>query len=150
MKNIIRALPEDAPTLLVLQKLAYRSEAELYDDFTIPPLTQSLTEMRRDITSKVFLKVPVKTKILGSVRAYQIGSTCFIERLIVHPDYQGKGIGTALMKQIESCFGQVQRFELFTGHKSDRNIHFYQRLEYKIFKSQKINNNLSFVFMEKQ
>jgi hypothetical protein len=28
------------------------------------------------------------------------------------------------MEQIESCFGQAQRFELFAGHKSDRNIRF--------------------------
>ncbi len=53
------------------------------------------------------------------------------------------------MKGIESHFGQAQRFELFTGHKSDRNIHLYERLGYKIFKREEINQNLSFVFMQK-
>ena len=150
MENITRASFEDAATLLALQKLAYQSEAQIYHEFTIPPLTQNLDEMRNDITSKVFLKAQIEGKILGSVRGYQEGSTGFIERLMVHPDCQGQGIGTALIKQIESCFGQVQRFELFTGHRSERNIHLYQRLGYKIFKNQKINNNLSIVFMEKQ
>lgn len=32
---------------------------------------------------------------------------------------------------------------------SDRNIHLYERLGYKIFKSEEINPNLSFVLMEK-
>lgn len=62
---------------------------------------------------------------------------------------QRQGIGTALMEQIESYFEQAQRFELFTGQKSDRNIQFYERLGYKVFKSEEINKNLSFVFMEK-
>ena len=149
MENITRASSEDAATLLELQKLAYQSEAQLYDDFNIPPLTQSLDEMRSDITSKVFLKALVEGKIAGSVRGHQEGNSCFIERLIVHPDFQGQGIGTVLMGQIESCFGKVQRFELFTGHKSERNTNLYERLGYKIFKNQKINKNLSFVFMEK-
>jgi GNAT superfamily N-acetyltransferase len=149
MENITRASAEDAVTLLELQKLAYQSEALLYDDFNIPPLTQSLDEMRTDITSKICLKASVEGNIVGSVRGYQEGHTCFIERLIVHPDFQGQGIGTALMEQIESCFRKVQRFELFTGDKSKRNIHLYEWLGYKIFKNQKINKNLSFVFMEK-
>lgn len=149
MENITRASSEDAVTLLELQKLAYQSEALLYDDFNIPPMTQSLDEMRTDITSKVCLVASVEGKIAGSVRGYQEGNTCFIERLIVHPDLQGRGIGTALIGQIELCFGKVQRFELFTGDKSKRNIHLYERLGYKIFKNQKINKNLLFVFMEK-
>lgn len=133
MKNITQASLEDAATILELQKLAYQSEAQLYKDFSC----------------KVFLKAEVESRIVGSVRGYQEGSTDFIERLIVHPDFQGQGIGTALMEQIEACFGQAQRFELFTGHKSERNIRFYERLGYSIFKSQEINKNLSFVFMEK-
>lgn len=149
MENITRASSEDAATLLELQKLAYQSEALLYDNFNIPPLTQSLDEMRTDITSKVCLKASVEGKIVGSVRGYQEKDTCFIERLIVYPDFQGQGIGTALIGQIESCFEEVQRFELFTGGKSKRNIYLYERLGYKIFKNQKINKNLSFVFMEK-
>jgi ribosomal protein S18 acetylase RimI-like enzyme len=149
MKNIIHASTEDAAAILELQKLAYQSEAKLYSDFDIPPLIQTMEELEVDFTGKVFLKAQVESKIIGSVRGYQSGNTCYVERLIVHPNHQGQGIGTALMESFESCFGQVQRFELFTGNKSDRNIHLYERLGYKIFKNAEINKNLSFVFMEK-
>ena len=149
MKNITRASPEDAITILELQKLAYQSEAQLYHDFSIPPLLQTVDELRNDFVDKVFLKIQSEGKIVGSVRGYQTGDTCYIERLIVHPDYQGKGIGTVLMQQIELCFCQARRFELFTGHNSKRNIHLYERLGYKIFKSEEINKTLSFIFMEK-
>jgi ribosomal protein S18 acetylase RimI-like enzyme len=173
MKKIATADSDDAPAILELQKLAYQSEAQLYNDWNIPPLTQTLDELISDFTTKIFLKAQIGDKIVGSVRGHQLEDTCYIERLIVHPDVRGQGIGTALMAQIESCFDslserlllrqrlcltagyrqrqrqRVRRFELFTGHKSDRNIHLYERLGYQLFKSEKITETLSFVFMEK-
>lgn len=149
IKNITYASTEDTVAILELQKLAYHSEAKLYNDFSIPPLTQTMEELEIDFNSKVFLKAQIESEIIGSVRGYQSGNTCYIERLIVHPNRQGQGIGKALMELFEAHFDQVQRFELFTGSKSDRNIHLYERLGYKIFKSAEINKNLSFVFMEK-
>ncbi len=149
MNYITQASPNDAAVILELQKLAYRSEAQIYDDFSIPPLMQTLEELRSDFAHAVFLKAEYEGEVIGSVKGHQAGDTCYIERLIVHPDCQGQGIGTALMKQIEPYFGQAQRFELFTGHKSEHNIRLYERLGYKIFKSEDINKDLSFVFMEK-
>lgn len=149
MNNITHASLEDLATIIELQKLAYQSEAELYNDFNIPPLTQNLHELKNDFPGKVFLKACVSGSIVGSARGYQAEDSCYIERLIVHPDYQGRGIGTALMNQIELCFVQAQRFELFTGQKSEDNIRFYERLGYRIFKSQEINKSLLFVYMEK-
>jgi ribosomal protein S18 acetylase RimI-like enzyme len=149
MNNIIHASLADLATILELQKLAYQSEAELYNDFNIPPLTQSLDELKNDFPGKVFLKAQVSGSVVGSIRGYQAENNCYIERLIVHPDRQRQGIGTALMNQIELCFVRAQRFELFTGQKSEHNISFYERLGYRIFKSQEINKNLSFAFMEK-
>jgi len=149
MKDISRASSDDAATILELQKLAYQGPAKLYSDFSIPPLTQTIDELRSEFVYKIFLKALVEGRIVGSVRGYEAEDTCYIDRLLVHPDYQGQGIGTALMRQIESCFGQAQRFELFTGHKSERNIRLYEQLGYLIFKSEEVNKNLSYVFMEK-
>jgi ribosomal protein S18 acetylase RimI-like enzyme len=149
MNRITQAESEDAAAILALQKLACQVEGAIYNDFNIPPLTQTLAELSHDFTSKVFLKAQCEGKLIGSVRGCQTGDTCYIQRLIVHPDFQGRGIGTALMAQIELAFEQAQRFELFAGHKSDRNIRLYDRLGYKIFKRQVIHENLSFLFMEK-
>jgi len=149
MKNITQASLQDAVSILELQKLAYQSEAQLYGDFCIPPLIQTLDELKSVFSGKVFLKVQIEDRVIGSVRGYQAGDTCYVERLIVHPNHQRQGIGTALMNQLELCFEQVQRFELFTGNKSERNIQLYRRLGYEIFKTQKVNKILSFVFMEK-
>ncbi len=47
--KIEEAGEEDAADILDLQRLAYQSEARLYDDYLIPPLTQTLDEMKGDI-----------------------------------------------------------------------------------------------------
>lgn len=146
---ITEAAIADAQDILDLQKLAYQSEAEIYNDFSIAPLTQTLEELRDDFKNKVFLKSVMYGKIVGSVRAYMEEDTCHIGRLIVHPNYQNYGLGRKLMHKIEARFPQARRFEAFTGHKSRRNIYFHQRLGYKIFKRERVSELRDRVFMEK-
>jgi len=76
---------EDAAKILSLQKMAYQSEAEIYQNYSIPPLTQNIKEIKEEFDSYLFLKAIDKKNIIGSVRAYSDGYSCFIERLIVHP-----------------------------------------------------------------
>ena len=147
---IEKATVKDAEELLALQKLAYRSEAEIYHDFSLPPLVQTLEGMKKDFVNQLFLKaVTEEGRILGSVRAYAKEGTCYIGRLIVHPDFQSQGIGTKLLNGMEGVFNTCQRFELFTGDQSERNLRLYQKLGYKIFKNAKMTDQTTIVFLEK-
>ena len=139
MNTITHASAKDAETILELQSLAYQSEAQRYDSINIPPLKQTIDELRSEFAYKTFLKIQVESWLVGSVRGCLKGDTCHIGRLI----------GTALLGEIESCFEKAQRFELFTGHKSEGNIRLYERLGYVIFKREEINHNLTLVFLEK-
>ena len=147
---IEQALKEDLKEILELQKLAYRSEAEIYNDYSIPPLTQTLDEIKEDFSFQTFLKIIVNRKIIGSVRAYKKKDTCYIGRLIVHPNFRNQGIGTKLLKEIEAKFNDIKRFELFTGYKSEKNVYLYQKLGYRPFKKELINENLQIVYLEKE
>lgn len=140
---------EDAAEILALQKLAYQSEAELYNDYAFPPLLQTLSELKEDFKTITFFKAVMNGIIIGSVRGLLKGDTCYIYRRIVHPMYQNLGIGKKLMNEIEFHFGFASRFEVFTGHKSKRNINFYERLGYKMFKCEKVNDKRHRVYMEK-
>jgi ribosomal protein S18 acetylase RimI-like enzyme len=147
---IEQAKVEDAEEILKLQKLAYQSEAEIHRDFSISPLIQSIQEIEAEFENRIFLKALVDDeKIIGSVRAYESQGTCFIGRLIVHPDFQNQGIGTSLMHEVERRFGDAKSFELFTGHLSKRNLYLYQKLGYEAFNREKVNENLVLVYMEK-
>jgi hypothetical protein len=47
MKRVVigAARVDEAEQILELQRLSYRTEAALYDDWTLPPLTQTLREL---------------------------------------------------------------------------------------------------------
>jgi ribosomal protein S18 acetylase RimI-like enzyme len=147
---IEKATVSDAGELLVLQKLAYRSEAEIYNDFRLPPLVQALESMEEDFKNHLFLKAVIDGRIIGSVRVNAREGTCYIGRLIVHPDFQNRGIGTRLMDEIEKVFNGCERFELFTGDRSERNLQLYQKHGYLIFKTAKITDQTNIVFLEKK
>jgi ribosomal protein S18 acetylase RimI-like enzyme len=146
---IVVATRKDAAEILALQKLAYRSEAEIYGDFSIPPLVQTLTEMEHDLESQVVLKAESSAGIIGSARAFEKDDTVFIGRVIVHPEHQGRGLGKSLMKAIEARFPAARRFELFTGVRSERNLHLYRKLGYKDLRTETVTPTLSFVYLEK-
>ena len=145
-----RANVEDVEEILALQKLAYQSEAMIYNDYTIPPLTQTLEEIMADFEKQVFLKVAVAGRIIGSVRVHVCEGTCFVGRLIVHPDFQNRGIGTMLLNGIEETFHDAERFELFTGSRSEKNLYLYQKQGYKMFRSEELTDKVSLVFLEKR
>jgi N-acetylglutamate synthase-like GNAT family acetyltransferase len=147
--KIEKAVITDAHEILKLQLLCYQSEAELFNDYSIPPLTQTVEDLKSQFNNHIILKAADQNIIIGSARAYQKDDTCYIGRVIVHPDYQNRGIGKTLMKEIENCFTEVKRYELFTGSKSVKNICFYRKLGYSIFKTEKLNNQVDLVYLEK-
>ncbi|MGA2617156.1 MAG: GNAT family N-acetyltransferase [Thermoguttaceae bacterium] len=141
---------DDSAAILDLQKLAYQSEAAIYDDFNLPPLTETLEALRSQFGSRVVLKAVDQGRIVGSVRGYQDGKTCHVGRLVVHPACRRQGIGTQLMNRIEASFGAAERFELFTGHRSATAIRLYERLGYRLFKQEPVHDRLILVFLEKR
>lgn len=147
--KIMPAVSGDIEELLIVQKLAYQSEAERYDNHDIPPLKETFSELIDQFSTHIFLKAVSQGKIIGAVRAFENNGTCHIGRLAVHPDMQNKGIGTALMKEIEKYY-RPERFELFAGSKSSKNIRLYQKLGYNIFKTAKYGcGKIEIFYMEK-
>ena len=124
------------------------TEAVLYDNFEIPPLTQTIEDLIAQFDDHTFLKVVNSSQIVGSVRAMCRGDTCYIGRLIVHPDFQNQGIGTRLLCEIEKC-RHAERYELFTGSKSERNLHLYKKLGYCEFRTETETDKLTIIFLQK-
>jgi len=147
--TIEKASIEDAEEILELQKLAYVSEAEIIDDFTILPLHQTIEEILSEFGHQIFLKVKINNKIIGSVRILLENDTCYIGKLIVNPKHQNSGIGKSLLRAAEKLYSNAKRYELFTGQKSERNLHIYKKNGYKIFRSKVVSEKLTLVFMEK-
>ncbi len=150
ISDIRDASTSDAAAIWEIQRLAFHQQAILYNDFKLPPLVQTLEEFMQDFEIHAFLKAIDGKKIVGSVRGRSEGTTCHISRLVVCPDYQNRGIGKRLMLAIEKKFGYAQRFELFTGHKSVKNLALYEKLGYREYKRIRQSDNVAPICMEKR
>lgn len=148
--EVIPATSHDAGELLTLQRAAYQSEALLYGDPALPPLVQTLPDLVRELQEAIALKAVRSGRIIGSVRARIDGAVGHIARLIVAPDVQGCGVGTRLMREIEARLcDDVQRFELFTGARSEANLRLYARLGYREIRRTSVTPALTLIYLAK-
>lgn len=147
--EICKAKKDDLPEILALQHLAFQSEVKLFKNKEDLPLKQTLDELADELDNGVILKlVSDDNAIIGSVRAKTKDGTTHIGKLMVHPDYRCRGLGSKLLTEIENCFPET-RYELFTATKSVNNIRLYQKRGYEIFDQKEINDELVFVYMQK-
>ncbi len=140
----------DIDEILGLQKRAFHSEAIFYDDFSMPPMTQTHDQMQEEFANRTLLKLTEKGRIVGSVRGHldPLTYTCHVGRLVIEPNRQGHGLGTRLMQAMDVLFAEAKRFEIFTGAKSLKTIRLYEKLGYLPFKEVSVGS-YNLVFMEK-
>ncbi len=144
------ATEDDLEQILTLQKRAFYDQALIYNDFALPPLTQTIDDLRNEFKDKQIYKVRKDGRIIASIRCYIKGNILFIEKLIVDPDCQNKGIGTGILTEIEERYASsVDGYALFTGHKSEKNLHIYNKLGYREVRRKTIKDDLKLIFMEK-
>lgn len=139
----------DAEEILDLQKAAFLGQAQIYNNFRLPPLVQTIDSIKQEFSSKSFLKAVFNDQIIASVKFMQSGNTVHVERLVVHPMFQNQGIGTYLMKTLEDKFPNGLTFRLFTGEKSSRNVHLYTKLGYQLVRKETTDQGIELVHMEK-
>lgn len=147
--RIERADVADAEEILSLIKRAFTSVGEQYGDPKLPPLTETLDSHRTRYEDHVVLKATRDGRIVGSVQGVMSGETCLVERLVVDPAHQGRGIGRALALEIENRFPQARRFELFTGHASAETLGLYESIGYRKCRTQPVHDRLTLVYLEK-
>ena len=140
----------DAGELLTLQRAAFVTEAQLYDDPRLPALVESLTELRAGLGHGPALKATEAGRIVGSVRARVADGVLHVGRLVVAPDQQGRGIGRALLAAVEQAAGpDVRRAALFTGHRSAGNLRLYTRAGYVEERRERVDDDLTLVHLAK-
>lgn len=148
MASISTANMNDLEEILALQKSAFITQAEIYGDYSIPPLVQTLEDTINEAGKSLILKAEKDGIIIGSVRGYKDNGTCYVGKLMVLHSYRNQGIGTRLLKAIEAAFPGC-RYELFTGYLSADNLRLYESLGYRRYKEERTGDNMVLVYMEK-
>lgn len=124
--------PDDAGEVLTLQRAAFVQEALIYRSVDMPPLTQTLDEVRAELEENLGCVALDGPRMVGAVRARRDGDLLLIGRIAIAPDQQGRGIGTTLLDAVETrgrAAGATEA-ELFTGSLSEANLRLYEREGY--------------------
>ena len=74
---------------------------------------------------------------------------CTIRALVVDPAHQGRGIGSTLLRALESALPDVQRFELTTNMLMENNVPFYERHGYSVYETIQHNEIIRLALMSK-
>jgi ribosomal protein S18 acetylase RimI-like enzyme len=122
-------LPGAAGELLTLQRAAYVTEAQLYDDVRLPALVQTVDELADELAQSACLAALTGSRLVGAVRTRERDGVLHVGRLAVVPDLQGRGIGTRLLRAAEQSTA-LPRATLVTGARSDANLRLYRRSGY--------------------
>lgn len=142
-----------AEQILKLQYLCYQSEAELYGDYSIEPLTQTLDSLKAELAGGTVLVARLGAEVVASVRASVDGAgTARVGKLVVHPRMQRHGLGGRLLDAIERRLGEggaARRFELFTGHRSESNLQLYRKHGYAPVSTRRVDERLTVVTLAK-
>lgn len=131
--GVVRLTDADAGEVLTVQRAAYVPEAQNYRDPALPPLVETLEEVRASLRSPdvVGLGLRERGRLLGSVRLRIEGDVAHLARLAVVPDRQGEGIGSVLLEACEAVLpARVTEIRLFTGSRSEPTIRLYERFGY--------------------
>lgn len=125
---------DEAGELLTLRRAAFVSEAQVYGDPNIPPLTQTLEELRADLAADgvVTLGARAGHRLVGSIRVSLEDKRATLGRLAVAPDLQGQGIGTQLLFAVLPYLPEgTEEIWVFTGQDSAHNIALYEKHGYE-------------------
>jgi N-acetylglutamate synthase-like GNAT family acetyltransferase len=90
-------------------------------------------------SAAVFLVCEIDGRIVGVARGNYDGSRAIIHQLSVHPAYQRRGIGTALVKEIENRF-QRMGAPTVSATVTEESLPFWQKVGFRRTKAFLVGN----------
>ena len=156
MISLTKASHDDAALIHKLQCQSFMPLYERYrDDDTSPakePIERIIAKLESDNTD--FYIIFVDDEPIGAVRVVREGLTdgveiCRISPIFILPEYQDKGIGSAVMEMLFERY-DVQRWRLSTILQEHRDCHFYEKHGFvRNGENVNIKDGMTLVFYEK-
>jgi ribosomal protein S18 acetylase RimI-like enzyme len=147
------ATAQDVEQIFKLQYLCFQSEAELYGNYRIDPLVQTLESVRGEVATDLVFVARLGDEVVGSVRGFSDGDgTGLIGKLCVHPRLQGHGLGARLLSAAESGLAagrSATRFRLHTGERSENNLRLYRNAGYATVGNATGDDGVRLILLEK-
>jgi predicted N-acetyltransferase YhbS len=119
----------DSDSILRIQREAF---AEYLGTYNVTAwTTETIEDLKRDAREKKVLVAEWDGTVAGSVRFWVVGGVCVIRLLSVSPHYQGRGIGKALMREVERQPMDAHKLYVCTMLRTTRNVSLFLNLGYR-------------------
>lgn len=132
MLTIRPAQIEDAPAMHELQQLAFAEEGRRSSKQDIPPLLEVVDSIARHIKDETALVALKDEKLVGCVRGVKSEKGYVVRALVVHPTCQSAGIGSKLLRALETQLVKPARVDLTTNTLMQGNVPFYEKHGYTV------------------
>ena len=129
MIHIRPASEADFAALLRVQQSAFGEYVNVYkvSGWT----TETLESLKEDAKEKHIFVAEEEGVVVGSVRFWTVAGVCIIRLLSVNPTHQGRGVGKALIREIELVAIDAHKFFACTMLRTGKNVHLFMSLGYK-------------------
>lgn len=141
---------DDVKDIIRVQKSAFGKISERLNSCSLPPMKETAEELEKKFDDNHIFVYEIDGKIVGSIRLEKSIESAEIRRLIVHQDYQKKGIGKELLQYILNFDKNIKRFTLFTENiENNPAVKLYKNYGFKIFKQKVMCDGTPLIWMEK-
>lgn len=129
MIHIRPATESDFDALLHVQQAAFGEYSAVYkvSGWT----TETLESLREDARDKHIFVAEQEGVVVGSVRFWTVAGVCVIRLLSVSPGHQGRGVGKALIREVEQVAIDAHKYFACTMLRTAKNVHLFMSLGYK-------------------
>ena len=129
MLHIRVANEQDFSSILQIQRQAFAQYEGTYK--TSGWTTETIEDLQRDAREKKILVAEWDGTMAGSVRFWTVGGVCVIRLLSVSPNFQGRGIGKALIQAVEARVTDAHKLYVCTMLRTTRNVTMFLNLGYR-------------------
>lgn len=136
-----------AEEIYELQQASYKIEADLIGFEKLPPLLESVDDIRH--SEEIFFGYYFNERMAGIISYKLINGTLDIYKLAVHPDYFKRGIAKQLLDHVENTQG-IKSIIVCTGFKNTPAVSLYSKLGFTETGTQEIAEGIYIICFEKK
>lgn len=118
-----------ARNIFELQRVSYQNEAKLIGSYEIPPLMETLNQLK--CCGETFLAFIEMGEIVAALSYKRENLVVDIHRMMVHPKHFRKGIAGQLLTYLEKLEADAQEFIVSTGAANTPAVRLYENQGFK-------------------
>lgn len=120
-----------------LQRAAYLIEAEIIGSMNLPPLRETFDQFQ-SCQETFFGWFEENGELAGAVSVTVTGNVLTICRLVVHPTYLRKGIGSKLLAFINTRYSSLKQMDVATGRDNAPATNLYLKNGFEVVKDHEV------------